>query len=78
MASFKVTLMKGPTKPVHILLEGPTTEERTVEPEDLTQTFELAEGVYDLTVRSEGYKNFALKLQIPENDSVTAALTPIR
>ena len=76
-ASFKLEVLKGPTKPVEIWLDGPTKEERTVEPDDLTQTFELAEGVYELTVRSEGYRNFALKIQIPEMDSVKAAMTPL-
>lgn len=76
-ASFTVEVLKGPTKPVEIWLEGPTKEERTVAPDQLTQTFQLAEGVYNLTVRSEGYRNFALKLQIPEMDSVKAAMTPL-
>ena len=76
-ASFTVEVLKGPTKSVEIWLEGPTKEERTVAPDQLTQTFQLAEGVYDLTVRSEGYRNFALKIQIPEMDSVKAAMTPL-
>lgn len=76
-ASFTVEVLKGPTKSVEIWLDGPTKEERTVQPDDLSQTFQLAEGVYDLTVRSEGYRNFALKIQIPQMDSVKAAMTPI-
>jgi hypothetical protein len=76
-ASFKLDVAKGPTKPVEIWLEGPTEEKRTVEPSELSQSFELAEGVYDLTVRSEGYRNFALKIQIPEMDGLKAVLTPL-
>jgi hypothetical protein len=76
-SAFTVEVAKGPTKPVDIWLEGPTKEKRTVEPNELSQTFELTEGVYELTVRSEGFRNFALKIQIPENDSVKAVLTPL-
>lgn len=76
-ASFTVEVLEGPTKPVEIWLEGPTKEERTAQPGELSQTFKLAEGVYNLTVRSEGYQNFALKVQIPEMDSVKAAMTPL-
>ena len=76
-ASFTVEVLKGPTKSVEIWLDGPTKEERTVQPDALTQTFQLAEGVYELTVRSEGYRNFALKVQIPQMDSMKAAMTPL-
>lgn len=77
VSSFTLELAKGPKKPVEIWLEGPTTEKRTVEPSDLSQTFELAEGVYNLTVRTEGFRNFALKIQIPENDRVKAVMSPL-
>lgn len=73
-SSFTVEITKGPSKPVEIWWEGPTKEKRTVAPDELTQTFELSEGIYDLTVRSEGCRNFALRVQIPEMTSVKAVM----
>jgi len=72
--TFEVKVLNVPDQAIKVTFEGPNDITETFEPGKPSGKFELVEGIYDLRIQSVGFRNFALKLQIPENDNISVAL----
>jgi|GEM_PF-1804599 len=79
--SFEVKLVKAHTDPVRLDMKGPDPRVISIQSVDAKKApshrFDLRPGEYQLSVTAEGFEDFSLPIQIPDNDSISVALTPL-